>query len=89
MVERPDATSTKQKSLTTLLGYALSNWRGWAFIFVMTLLSSVFGLLGPWPMKVLVDNVLGTQPLPEPLSSWWPGESNSPRATTPPSASAA
>src|SRR5207302_7640213 len=51
-----------------LLGYALADWRGWALIFVVTLLSSVFGLLGPWPMRVLVDHVLGNVPMPGPLA---------------------
>ena len=46
-----------------LLHYALPYWRGWMLIVVVTLLSTAFGLLQPWPMKVLVDNVLGDQPV--------------------------
>jgi ATP-binding cassette subfamily B protein/subfamily B ATP-binding cassette protein MsbA len=46
-----------------LLHYALPYWRGWTLIVVVTLLSTAFGLLQPWPMKVLVDNVLGDQPV--------------------------
>ena len=44
-----------------LLRYALPYWRGWILIVFVTLLSTAFGLLQPWPMKVLVDNVLGGQ----------------------------
>jgi ATP-binding cassette subfamily B protein/subfamily B ATP-binding cassette protein MsbA len=43
----------------TLLRYAAPYRRGWALIFVVTLLSTGFALLTPWPMKILVDNVLG------------------------------
>lgn len=32
-------------------------------------LHSVVTLLGPWPLKILVDNVLGTEPLSPPLAS--------------------
>ena len=31
---------------------------------VLTILASLSGLLAPWPLKIIVDNVLGTQPLP-------------------------
>ena len=52
-----------------LLRYALPYWRGWILIVVVTLLSTAFGLLQPWPMKVLVDNVLGNQPVDGTLAS--------------------
>jgi ABC-type multidrug transport system fused ATPase/permease subunit len=35
---------------------------------LLILLGSLVGLLLPWPLKVLVDNVLGTQPLPSVLA---------------------
>jgi ABC-type multidrug transport system fused ATPase/permease subunit len=56
-----------------LIRYAFTDWKGWGLILSATLLSSVFGLLGPWPMKVLVDHVLGGAPLPEPLARLIPG----------------
>ena len=37
---------------------------------VIILIGGVFGLLAPWPLKFLVDNVLGGQPLPGWLSRW-------------------
>jgi ATP-binding cassette subfamily B protein/subfamily B ATP-binding cassette protein MsbA len=46
-----------------LLRYALPYWRGWAAIVVVTLLSTFFSLLQPWPLKILVDNVLGGKTL--------------------------
>jgi ATP-binding cassette, subfamily B, bacterial len=42
-----------------LLRYAVRYWRGWLLILVVTLLSAVFALAYPWPLKILVDNVLG------------------------------
>ena len=54
-----------------LLRYAKPYRRGWALIFVVTLLSTAFGVLGPLPMKVLVDNVLADKPLG--LASFLPG----------------
>jgi ATP-binding cassette, subfamily B, bacterial len=53
----------------TLLAYAWPYRRGWAAIVVATLLTTAVGLLGPWPMKLLVDNVLGDKPLPAALAS--------------------
>jgi ABC-type multidrug transport system fused ATPase/permease subunit len=47
-----------------LLRYAMADRKGWASIVVVTLLSSALALLQPWPMKVVIDHVLGSQPLP-------------------------
>src|SRR3954467_15242045 len=58
-----------------LSSYALANWRGWTVIIAVTLSSSALALLQPWPMKILVDHVLGTQPMPDWLASasqWMP-----------------
>jgi ATP-binding cassette subfamily B protein/subfamily B ATP-binding cassette protein MsbA len=45
-----------------LLRYATADWKGWALIVGLTLLGSAFGLLQPWPMKLLVDHVLNGHP---------------------------
>ncbi len=58
-----------RKVFGLLLRYALVGWKGWLFIFLVTLSSGLFGLLQPWPLKILVDNVLGNAPLAEPLAS--------------------
>jgi ATP-binding cassette subfamily B protein/subfamily B ATP-binding cassette protein MsbA len=51
-----------------LLGYVLQYWRGWALILLASLAGTAFGLLQAWPMKVLVDHVLGRAPMPQPLA---------------------
>ncbi len=52
-----------------LLGYARSQQLTLLLIFVLTLGSSALVALQPWPMKLLVDHVLGTKPMPEFLKS--------------------
>src|SRR5437764_12998583 len=51
-----------------ILRYAAPGRKGWALIAGMMLLTSAFGLLQPWPMKVVVDHVLGREPMPGPLA---------------------
>src|SRR5918996_1892013 len=60
------------RKYTVLLGYGARRWRGWAAIAGTTLLSAAAGLAAPLPLKVLVDNVLGSQPTPD-LLAWLPG----------------
>ena len=57
-----------------VLRYARGYWRGWTFLGAVTLLNVPFALLQPWPMKLLVDNVLGdaTAALPRAVA-WLPG----------------
>jgi ATP-binding cassette subfamily B protein/subfamily B ATP-binding cassette protein MsbA len=52
-----------------LLGYAAADWRGWALIAGMSLLSCLAALLQPWPMQVLLDHVLGREPM-APALAW-------------------
>ena len=61
--------SIDSQSYRKLLGYAWHYWRGWAAIIAVPLLGTLFSILQPWPMKVLVDNVLGTRPLNGPLET--------------------
>jgi ATP-binding cassette subfamily B protein len=56
------------KRYVKLLRYALPHWPGWALIVGVTLLSNVVSLLQPWPMKILVDQVLGHEPAPAALA---------------------
>jgi ATP-binding cassette subfamily B protein/subfamily B ATP-binding cassette protein MsbA len=51
-----------------LLCYAVGDWRGWALIAGVTLLSSAAVLLQPWPMQILLDHVVGQEPMAEPLA---------------------
>ena len=68
----------------SLLAWTLSFLRPHrARVAVITALATVevgFGALAPWPLKTVVDNVLGGQPLPWPLAglaqapsarTWW------------------
>ena len=55
-------------SIGRLLRHACTDRKGWSVILVVTLLTSVFGLLRPWPIKILVDHVLGDAPMPLLLS---------------------
>ncbi len=52
-----------------LLRYAAPYWRGWAIIFAVSIVGAGFGLLQPWPMKVLVDHILGSAPMPDSLAT--------------------
>ena len=58
------------KYLIRVFGY-LRPHSGLAIISgILLVISAAIGLLGPWPMAVLVDNVLGKEPLPEFLAAW-------------------
>jgi ABC-type multidrug transport system fused ATPase/permease subunit len=50
--------------LTRVLPYVRPYWSLGLASVVVTVLSSLAGLLTPWPLKILVDNVLGRSPLP-------------------------
>ena len=46
------------------LRYLRPYWKLASASAVLTVLAALSGLLAPWPLKIIVDNVLGTQPLP-------------------------
>src|SRR5262245_26057849 len=52
-----------------LLQYARPYWRSFGLILVATLAASALAALQPWPLKLLVDHVLGSDPLPQWLQS--------------------
>ncbi len=54
--------------VTRVFGYLRPHWRLAAGSVALTVLSSLISLLAPWPLKILVDNVLGPRPLPETLA---------------------
>jgi ATP-binding cassette subfamily B protein len=57
-----------------LLRYAKPHWRG-LLVLIATMLANIgLDLLRPWPIKLVVDNVLGNHPIPAALS-WLPGVS--------------
>ena len=47
-----------------LLTYARPYWPHILLVFVLQLLSTPLALLGPLPLKIAVDTVLGSRPLP-------------------------
>jgi ATP-binding cassette subfamily B protein/subfamily B ATP-binding cassette protein MsbA len=51
-----------------LFSYAAPYWRGWAAIVIATAFSTALSLLQPWPVKVIVDHVLGGVPMPPGLA---------------------
>jgi ATP-binding cassette subfamily B protein len=59
-----------------LLRYLWPHWRALAVVIVTTGATVGFEVLRPWPTKILVDQVLGQEPVPEFLNralSWLPG----------------
>jgi ATP-binding cassette subfamily B protein/subfamily B ATP-binding cassette protein MsbA len=52
-----------------LLGYARRYRHSLVLIFALTLLTSGLVALQPWPIKLLIDHVLETKPLPEALEN--------------------
>ena len=56
--------------LLRVLPYLRPRWTLAVLSAVVTLLSVGIGLLMPWPLKVVIDNVLGQRPLPSTLAAW-------------------
>jgi len=54
--------------VTRVFGYLRPHWRLAAGSIALTVLSSLVSLLAPWPLKILVDNVLDPHPLPATLA---------------------
>jgi ABC-type multidrug transport system fused ATPase/permease subunit len=55
----------------TLLGYAKPYRRSFAFIFLLTLGSSILVAVQPWPIKLLVDHVFFGRPPSASLAAVW------------------
>src|SRR5687767_636377 len=59
-----DAAGTSRwRAYRRLFCYAAPYRRGWAGIAAGTLLTTVLSLVQPWPIKILVDHVLGDAPM--------------------------
>jgi ATP-binding cassette subfamily B protein/subfamily B ATP-binding cassette protein MsbA len=64
------------KTLWRLMSYARPQWRGLVVVAVTMAATVALDVLRPWPTKILVDHVLGTQPLTGALAdflAWLPG----------------
>jgi ATP-binding cassette subfamily B protein/subfamily B ATP-binding cassette protein MsbA len=51
-----------------VLPYVVKEWRGLVLILAATLLSAAMAVAQPWPLKIIVDNALGGEPLSGALS---------------------
>ncbi len=65
---RASARGQRVRRYLRLFGYLTPYWRGWLLIGVVTVLSTAVSLLYPWPLKIVVDYVVGDQPAPEVLA---------------------
>src|SRR4051794_36226923 len=67
-VRAPDRRDLRMSRIGhRLLRYALRRWPGLLGVGSVMALDVVVGLIKPWPLKVLVDNVLSQEPLPASL----------------------
>ena len=58
------------KKLRRLLPYIWPHRAGLAVVLITMVVEVGLAVLQPWPMKLLVDNVLGKQPLPPAAAEW-------------------
>jgi ATP-binding cassette subfamily B protein len=72
--------SSDLKLFLRLVREARSSWRGIATLFLVGLLASPLALLAPMPLKIAVDNVLGSRPLPGWLTAVLPVGARTPGA---------
>lgn len=67
----PSAGSTPRlKNLTALVTELIHPYRRWLIIiFIAMLFETAMSLLAPWPLKIIIDNVIGNNQLP-PWLTW-------------------
>jgi subfamily B ATP-binding cassette protein MsbA len=59
------AGSHKSASMSAFIMDLIGPYRGWlAIVFAAMLVETAMSLAGPWPIKVIIDNVVGSHPLP-------------------------
>ncbi len=61
-----------------LLRQARPYWPHLAILFGLSLVATPLALLAPLPLKLVVDSVLGSRPLPQLLALWFPAAGGSP-----------
>ncbi len=69
------ATPSSLRRQARLLRYARPHWRALIVLLVSMLANIGLELLRPWPLKLLIDNVLGSHPLPTAIGNL-PGAHN-------------
>ena len=82
----PDTSAERTRDralLRRVAGEVRPHWRGVAGIFLVDLAATPILLLMPVPLKIAVDSVIGSKPLPSPLPALTPDWlSSMPRAST-------
>jgi ABC-type multidrug transport system fused ATPase/permease subunit len=71
-----DITSSEMLSLVQALVRPYTGWL--AIVFVAMLIETAMSLASPWPLKIVIDSVLGSRPLPDwlhGLQHWSIGDS--------------
>jgi ABC-type multidrug transport system fused ATPase/permease subunit len=54
------------RQMFSLIGELVRPYRGWlVVVFVAMLIETAMSLASPWPLKVVIDSVLGSRPLPD------------------------
>ena len=68
----PATAAPKSVSMTQFILDLIRPYQGWlAIVFVAMVVETEMSLAAPWPIKVIIDNVVGNHPLPHWLSWLW------------------
>jgi ABC-type multidrug transport system fused ATPase/permease subunit len=71
--ETKDVQKTSVNNLSSLVITLLRPYKKWLFLIYCAMsVEALMGLAAPWPLKIIIDNVIGKQPLPD-LLSWLNG----------------
>ncbi len=66
LAEPAPAERPKSASMSAFIVDLVRPYRGWlAIVFAAMLVQTAMSLAGPWPIKVIIDNVVSGHPLPE------------------------
>ena len=68
----PAAVKPKSAGMSRFVLELIRPYRTWlAIVFAAMVVETAMSLAGPWPIKVIIDNVVGSHPLPHWLSWLW------------------
>ena len=61
-----DGSPSSKNGLTRLVLELIQPYRGWLIVvFIAMLLETAMSIAAPWPLKIILDNVVGKHKLPE------------------------
>ena len=69
----PGSGASSLRRQLRLLSYARGQWKAVLALFSTMFVDIALDLLKPWPLKLIIDNVLGDEPTPDLLTSVLPG----------------